>query len=63
MLPHLLAGYGEVAPLPPDHGPRIRLWSLLIGVRALARSANRPRAAYQDHLARAIRVALATLPT
>jgi aminoglycoside phosphotransferase (APT) family kinase protein len=62
VLPHLLRGYGEVVPLPPDHEPGIRLWSLLIGVRALARSAKRPRAASQDHLARAIRRALAELP-
>ncbi len=62
VLPHLLTDYGEVARLPPDHEPRIRLWSLLIGVRALARSAKRPRAAYQDHLARAIRNSLVALP-
>ncbi len=63
LLSHLLAGYSEVAVLPPDHERQIRLWSLLIGVRALARSANRPRAAYQNHLARAIRRALEGLPT
>jgi hypothetical protein len=62
VLPHLLRGYGEVSPLPPDHEPRIRLWSLLIGVRALVRSVNRPRAAYQDHLAHAIRSSLVPLP-
>lgn len=62
MLPNLVMGYGEVAPLPPDHEPRIRLWSLLIGVRALARSANRTQTAYQDHLGRAIRKTLAVLP-
>jgi aminoglycoside phosphotransferase (APT) family kinase protein len=63
MLPHLKMGYGENAPLPPNHEPRIRLWSLLIGVRALARSANRSQTAYQDHLGRAIRKALTALPT
>jgi aminoglycoside phosphotransferase (APT) family kinase protein len=62
VLPHLLTGYGEVAPLPPDHEPQIRLWSLFIGIRALARSVNRPRTAYQDHLARAIRSSLLALP-
>ena len=61
VLPHLLAGYGEVVPLPPDHAPRIRFWSLLIGVRALARSANRPRAAYHNYLTHAIRQTLAAL--
>jgi aminoglycoside phosphotransferase (APT) family kinase protein len=61
VLPSLLAGYGEVTPLPPDAEPRIRLWSLLIGVRALARSVTRPQRAYYVHLRRAIRRTLAEL--
>ena len=63
VLPHLVQGYGEVTCLPADHEPRIQFWSLLIGVRALARSADRPQTAYQDHLARAIRRSLAALAT
>lgn len=63
MLPQLLAGYGEVAPLPQDHEMRIELWSLLIGVRALARSVNRPQEAYRRHLLKAIRRAIAALAT
>lgn len=58
VLPSLLAGYGEVTPLPPDAEPRVWLWSLLIGVRALARSIARPQSAYHDHLRSAIRRAL-----
>lgn len=58
-LPPLLAGYAEVTPLPPDSECLIRLWSLLIGVRALARSINRPRSAYQAHLVSALRRTLA----
>jgi len=62
-LPHLLTGYGEAAPLPADHELRIRFWSLLIGVRALARRAGRPWSADQAHLAGAIRAILRTPPT
>jgi len=53
-LPYLLVGYRDVVPLPPDHLPRIQLQAILIGVRALARAAHRPRGAYQAHLAGAI---------
>jgi aminoglycoside phosphotransferase (APT) family kinase protein len=63
MLPDLLAGYAEVSPLPADHAVRIAFWSLLIGVRALARASHRPRAAYRHHLTRAVREALAALAT
>jgi aminoglycoside phosphotransferase (APT) family kinase protein len=65
LLPPLLAGYGEASPvpLPLDYAPRIQFWSLLIGVRALARNANRPQAAYQTHLTQAIRQNLAGLAT
>lgn len=58
MLPRLLAGYREVA-LPENYERRLRLWSLLIGVRALARSRRRSRMPYQEHLIRAIRRTLA----
>jgi Ser/Thr protein kinase RdoA (MazF antagonist) len=51
LLPLLLAGYGEVTALPPDHMARIRFWALLVGVRTLARIADRPRTAYHDFLA------------
>jgi aminoglycoside phosphotransferase (APT) family kinase protein len=61
LLPHLLAGYHQVTRLVPDHEYRIRLGSLLIGVRALARSAARPRSAYQNHLVRAVRHAVAEI--
>lgn len=62
-LPHLLAGYAEVALLPADHALQIQFWSLLIGVRALARRINRPQAAYQRHLELAVRRVLAALAT
>ncbi len=55
VLPHLLEGYGEVNPLPPDYELKIRLSALLIGVRALARSLSRPPAPHQRHLADSIR--------
>jgi Ser/Thr protein kinase RdoA (MazF antagonist) len=63
ILPQILAGYGEVVPLPPDHAPRIQFWSLLIGVRALARSANRPESTYRHYLTQAIRRVLANFTT
>ncbi len=55
LLPHLLDGYAEVVQLPLDHRYRIALWSVLIGVRALARAAVRSHGSVRDHLARAIR--------
>ncbi len=61
LLPSLMEGYREVSPLPADAEERIHLWALLIGVRALARSLDRPRVAYHDHLARAIRRSHAVL--
>ncbi|HKG25701.1 MAG TPA: aminoglycoside phosphotransferase family protein [Thermomicrobiales bacterium] len=62
-LPHLLAGYDEVFPLPPDHEYRVRLWSLLIGIRALARTVGREHAVEaQRHLLRAIKNAVVVLP-
>lgn len=61
MLSCLLTGYRQIASLPPDHEQRIRLWSVLIGVRALARSGGRPWSPYQRHLLGAIRRSLAEL--
>lgn len=63
LLAPLLAGYSDVSPLPADHPSRIAFWSLLIGVRALARGANRPPSAYRDQLVQAVRRALAALMT
>jgi hypothetical protein len=58
----LIAGYAEVAQLPPESSLQISLLSLLIGVRALARGVQRPRSTpYQHHLLAAIRRALAAL--
>ncbi len=63
LLRHLLAGYHEVFPLPPDHEHHIQLWRLLIGVRALARSVGRANvAAAQRHLVEAIKGAVVALP-
>ena len=61
LLPHLLAGYGEVTALPPDHVAQIRLWALLVGVRTLARIADRPRTAYHDFLAGSVQRLLAEI--
>jgi aminoglycoside phosphotransferase (APT) family kinase protein len=63
ILPHILVGYREVAPLPVDHPLRLQFWSLLIGVRALARSTIRPEAAYTHRLRQGVQRALANLPT
>jgi len=63
MLPCLIEGYRDVAPLAEADERRLHLWALLIGVRALARSVERPNAAYQAHLAAAIRRSLAELLT
>ncbi len=54
VLHFLLEGYGEIAPLPLDHVWQIRVWSLLIGIRALARSMSRPPGEYQRYLARSV---------
>jgi len=62
LLPGLLAGYAEVAPLPADAESRIRFWSLLIGVQRLARGASRPRTIYHGHLVRAVQRALRDQP-
>jgi aminoglycoside phosphotransferase (APT) family kinase protein len=61
VLPFLLAGYAEVIPLPPDHQQGISLASMLIGVRALARTLRRPPNDYQRHLTQSLRRAVAAL--
>lgn len=58
LLSDLMAGFGAVMELPADHAVRIRRWSIIIGVRVLARIADRPHRAYRDHLVGAIRAAL-----
>lgn len=55
LLPDLLAGYREVAPLPLDADRRIRRLALLIGVRALARSLGRPPGRYRRWLTGRVR--------
>ncbi len=54
VLHFLLEGYGEIAPLAPDHAWHIQVWSLLIGIRALARSMSHPPGEYQRYLARSV---------
>jgi hypothetical protein len=54
-LPSLLEGYREITPLPPEYEREIRLSSLLIGIRALARSLQRGPSEYSLHLLRSIR--------
>lgn len=58
LLAYLLAGYVEIAPLPPGYEQRIRNLSLLIGVRALAHGLGRPHAVF---LARRVRELIAEL--
>jgi Ser/Thr protein kinase RdoA (MazF antagonist) len=60
-LPHLIAGYRDVAPLSDEDLAHIQLWCLLIGVRAFTRVADRLTPAYHGHLALAIRRAIAAL--
>ena len=55
LLPHLLDGYADVVPLPPDHRARIAWWSVLIGVRALVRVVDRSHRGMTGHLARGVR--------
>jgi aminoglycoside phosphotransferase (APT) family kinase protein len=63
LLPALLEGYREVRPLPSDHMERIHLVSLVLGVRALAGSLQRPASAYQAFVRGALRRVLADLHT
>lgn len=63
-LPWLLEGYQRVTPLPPDIDGRMTFWSLLIALRALARSlivSPPSAAAYQAFMRRAIARDLAAL--
>ncbi len=52
---HLLEGYREVTPLPPDYGWKIAFISMLIGIRALARSLRRGPSDYSRYLMESIR--------
>jgi aminoglycoside phosphotransferase (APT) family kinase protein len=57
LLSHLLDGYGEVTPLPPDHDRALRFISLLIGIRALARSRRHGPSEYARYLTDRVRQA------
>jgi len=59
---HLLAGYHQVHCPAPDDGERMRLWSILIGLRTLARIESRPHGRYHAFLTGAVRRAIDTLP-
>ena len=62
VLPYLLDGYGEVAPLPPDYERRIAMLSMLIAGRALARHLMLGRSGpFTMHLLAAVRRDLETL--
>lgn len=62
--PALVQGYEEAGALPPDYDPRIRFTSLLINVRALARSLQkRPSNRYTRHQLKVLRGDLALLST
>ncbi|HEV8564199.1 MAG TPA: phosphotransferase [Actinomycetota bacterium] len=49
-LPSLMQGYTDVLPLPSDHETQIAMLALLIGIRVLARVADRPLPEYQRSL-------------
>ena len=58
----LVRSYGEIAPLPSDYEQRIRFTSVLINVRALARSLQkRPANRYTQHQLAVLREDLAFL--
>lgn len=62
LLPALLCAYAEVTPLPHDSMERIRFTSLLINIRALARSLQkRPPNRYTTHQIEMLRSDIATL--
>ncbi|GCE29008.1 hypothetical protein KDA_44920 [Dictyobacter alpinus] len=62
VLAGLLAGYQEHMPLPPDYEQRLRFNSLLINVRALARSLQKgPANRYTQHQLKILREDLAFL--
>ena len=57
-----MRGYGAIAPLPLDYEQRIRFTSVLINVRALARSLQkRPADRYTQHQLEVLRKDLAFL--
>jgi len=61
-LPGLIRGYEESISLPPDYEQHIRFTSILINVRALARSLQkRPANRYTQHQLQVLREDLATL--
>jgi len=49
MLPYLLEGYKDVVQLPPDYEQRIHFSSLLIAIRALARSMKKRTIDFRSH--------------
>lgn len=62
LLPALVRGYGEVAPLPSNYELAIRFASILINVRALARSLQkRPPDRYTRHQLKVLREDIAEL--
>ncbi len=55
LLPAVLAGYAEIAPLPPDVSAHLHLLGLFIRLRGLARAVRRGRNdAYRDLLLRTV---------
>jgi aminoglycoside phosphotransferase (APT) family kinase protein len=60
LLPPLLDGYAEVAPLPPDYQRRIYLTGLLIAARRLGRSLSKQASVYKPDV-KAIQSALDAL--
>jgi Ser/Thr protein kinase RdoA (MazF antagonist) len=61
LLAHLIEGYGEVTPLPPDYEREIALISMLIGIRALARALRHGVGEYTRYLQASIRKTSALL--
>jgi Ser/Thr protein kinase RdoA (MazF antagonist) len=61
VLPDLLAGYREVAPLPPAAEQQIDLLALFIGIDALARNLRHPPSAYRAWLSARVRQLLVSL--
>jgi aminoglycoside phosphotransferase (APT) family kinase protein len=60
-LPHLLAGFRQVEPLPPCSEHDIAFLSLLVGIRFLARGLNRLAKRTRSHAQQSIRRDLALL--
>ncbi len=64
VFPWLRRGYASVTPLSDDLDERLRTWSVLIGLRSIARSIAKGASAGEDarrHLRAAIRRDLATM--